>query len=268
MGFIDDENRDEVITREAWVFHTAQDTVIRAYTPYPRSLDLSVFGLLGTAEPTPAKRSAIVGFTPFDTGATTFTFPEDDTFARDVSLGAEGRAIFVTIYGLNDLGTWAPKWKGRIRMGRIQAGKCLITCEAAFYTDAQKVSRTITYGCWKTLYGAECKATKNFIIYGVVTFPTRPSEPIIISGGSDLRNGGVVRFPSGDERQIVKVELDGPNTKIWVIDLLTLPTGLPINSVEIATGCDKTFDTCSNVFANSVNFGGFQYIPQKDIYEG
>ena len=51
-----------------------------------------------------------------------------------------------------------------------------------------------------------------------------------------------------------------------------LPAVLPGLAVGVAfeafAGCDRTFATCQSKFGNSLNFGGFPWIPAKNPFAG
>ena len=55
-------------------------------------------------------------------------------------------------------------------------------------------------------------------------------------------------------------------------DTITLSAVLPGLAVGVAleafAGCDRTFATCQSKFGNSLNFGGFPWIPAKNPFAG
>jgi uncharacterized phage protein (TIGR02218 family) len=55
-------------------------------------------------------------------------------------------------------------------------------------------------------------------------------------------------------------------------DTITLSAVLPGLAVgasfEAFAGCDRTFSTCQSKFGNSLNFGGFPWIPVKNPFAG
>jgi hypothetical protein len=40
------------------------------------------------------------------------------------------------------------------------------------------------------------------------------------------------------------------------------------NAFEAFAGCDRSFSTCQSKFGNSLNFGGFPWIPPKNPFAG
>ena len=53
------------------------------------------------------------------------------------------------------------------------------------------------------------------------------------------------------------------------ITLHNIPEGLAVGvAFEAFAGCDRTFATCQSKFGNSLNFGGFPWIPAKNPFAG
>ena len=51
--------------------------------------------------------------------------------------------------------------------------------------------------------------------------------------------------------------------------LLAVLPGLAVGvAFEAFAGCDRTFATCQSKFGNSLNFGGFPWIPAKNPFAG
>jgi uncharacterized phage protein (TIGR02218 family) len=82
-----------------------------------------------------------------------------------------------------------------------------------------------------------------------------------------LFTGGVVRFTGGANRgraiEVKRHDLAGGLARVE----LWRPAAEPIepgDAFEITAGCDKSFETCRDRFANASNFRGFPQIPGND----
>lgn len=116
---------------------------------------------------------------------------------------------------------------------------------------------------------AESKAVGT--VAGSVTV-VEGRDRLVVSGLDRFDDGhfrlGTLRFDSGVNEGLT-VEIDG-NTAIAGGTRLTL--WLPLESlaelgdaVTVTVGCDKTFSTCRDRFANGLNFRGFPHMPGSDF---
>jgi uncharacterized phage protein (TIGR02218 family) len=79
--------------------------------------------------------------------------------------------------------------------------------------------------------------------------------------------GGRLAFTSGaNAGQAMEVKRHVVNAGLVVIELWQAMRGTPAegDGFTVTPGCDKTFATCRDRFANSVNFRGFPHMPGND----
>jgi len=83
----------------------------------------------------------------------------------------------------------------------------------------------------------------------------------VSSQGPDWAVGGTVVW--GTERRLVLAPQSG--------DDLTLRLPFPVTpigqTVDVYPGCDHLISTCDSKFSNTVNFGGYPFVPTKNPFE-
>ena len=77
-----------------------------------------------------------------------------------------------------------------------------------------------------------------------------------------LAGGEIVNTDTGERRIII----DNVDNVITIAYPFRNPS--VDDNVELCVGCDHTLETCRDVFSNSINFGGFPYVPLRNPFEG
>lgn len=274
MSYFSDQRAEELTVQESWVFHDADLNIVGAFTPYDRAIDLTNTPFVGdkTAYPEAVTRSPIAAFTPFDQGTVTFSFPDDSSFGQAMSRGEVRSAVYVSVLEFNSLGSGAIKWRGRIRQSRFSLKTVQITAEAVLHVEAAKATHAVSVGCPKSLYGPKCKAVEVLepvtVIGGI---PSRMSLPFVVTPVPGRQPaqflGGSFVFPSGARKVIVRAEdSGGGNYDLYLSDLVGVTDPQGITTAEISLGCKKNTTDCNLLHNNIINFGGFDLIPEKDLY--
>lgn len=136
------------------------------------------------------------------------------------------------------------------------------------------------------LYGSRCDADLGdgrcakdisappFLLEGEIVAVT-DEMALIVSGLEDRPAGwfgnGRLKFMTGllagltTDVSAHAVEAGGARLDLWS-PLGRLP--LPGDQITVTAGCDKSFDTCREKFANALNFQGFPYLPGSDFAYG
>ncbi len=183
-------------------------------------------------------------------------------FAAGRPNGTVSLTLFRTHAGDTEFITW---WKGRIASVVFAGSQAKIRCESIF-TGLKRPGLRAHYqtGCRHALYDPGCTANnQNFKLAGTVSAISglTVNASIFTSRASGWLTGGYLRS-AGISRMIVG------HTNDAVTLAATLP-GLAVgSSFEAFAGCDRTFSTCNQKFANSANFGGFPWIPIKNPFAG
>jgi uncharacterized phage protein (TIGR02218 family) len=143
--------------------------------------------------------------------------------------------------------------------------------DAADFTA--KHGRLYRKGCDAQLGDALCAVNLNVPAYsgagaiGIVRSATEFEVTGLAGFGSGWFNDGVIQWTSGAANgRLAKVLV---HIKAGVLVALTLreEPRFPILAGEtfsIQAGCDKSFGTCKEKFANSLNFRGFPHMPGND----
>lgn len=78
--------------------------------------------------------------------------------------------------------------------------------------------------------------------------------------GSGWAVGGYVEYLANDWRLVLAQTGD--------VCTLLLPFADNVvgQTVTVVTGCDHSLDTCNTKFANTINYGGFPYVPQRNPF--
>jgi len=71
----------------------------------------------------------------------------------------------------------------------------------------------------------------------------------------------------GFERRTIRgvVDIGGDSAQVrTILPFATIPTGA---TFRIFAGCDHSFPTCRTKFDNEENYGGFPYVPRKNVFQ-
>ncbi len=127
--------------------------------------------------------------------------------------------------------------------------------------NSQLLRRRYSYFCPKMIYSHDCRA-KRIIIAGKVT----GSGDGAIEIDKDIKKeflGGVIRiFTSNNQFYNIISNISGQTLTLEEIFFEDF-TGYDF---EIYRPCDKTIETCRNVFNNEENYGGFLGIPRQNCF--
>jgi uncharacterized phage protein (TIGR02218 family) len=158
--------------------------------------------------------------------------------------------------------TW---WKGRVVAVTFSGATVSLRCEPVF-TTLKRSGRGANYqlNCRHLLYHGGCRVNAaDYRITGTVesvaglgvTAAVFLSQPVGWLVGGRLTAAGAQRLIVASSGGAVTLSAPIPG----------LEAG---DAFEAYPGCDHTLATCAAKFANSLNFGGFPYIPQKNPFTG
>ena len=122
--------------------------------------------------------------------------------------------------------------------------------------------------CRADLGDAACTVETAALIHSdqVAEVTSRRDFTLVDYVGADtVLAGGVLTFTSGSNAGRSVEVSDWHQTPQQVTLFLAAPFEIePGDSVTVIRGCDKSFATCRDVFANQINFRGFPHIPGTD----
>lgn len=150
----------------------------------------------------------------------------------------------------------------------------------AFSSDGVKASiavRPLTTGLSQTiprmtyqnlcnhfLYDERCKVLQSLFQFTAVVSAVTGSTitvPGLSVNGADWAVAGFVQIPSGDFRLVLSQT--GNDVRL----LLPFSEGVLNVQVDVFAGCAHTIAVCKTKFNNVINYGGFAFVPLKNIFE-
>ena len=198
------------------------------------------------------------------------------TLARDVDVvghfiaAPPSEVTLLTVYRQHRTDSeTAVVWMGRVLNVEWRESEVELNCEPV-YTSLQRTGLRRLYqrNCPHVLYSGSCQASP--IVH-------RVQGAVGALSGSAISIAAAAAFPAGhfaggfatwsangitEKRMITAHTSDS-------ITLSTVPPGLNVGAlVVLYPGCDHTLNTCAGKFSNSVNFGGFPFIPTKNPFGG
>lgn len=149
----------------------------------------------------------------------------------------------------------------------------VVTAKSVVYRIASGVipSRPIQPGCPYQVYSTQCRgggaapAEASFTNTTTVASGSTTERVRLAAASANATVSGWIRFTSG--------ALSGQrHAVVEVISTTEVRVAVPLDSapvagdgVKVIRGCDKTRATCSSVFSNVANFGGFPDAPREDV---
>ena len=142
-------------------------------------------------------------------------------------------------------------------------GEATLNCEPVQTSlKRQGLTRVTTIACPVQLYGAECGVVKSLhSVTGLVTGVSAATIDVTNVGlqVDGYYSGGYAVWANdagnNDYRTIMSHVGDS-------LELIAPMHGLEVaDTVEIFPGCDRTWDTCVNKYANGLNYRGLKYLP-------
>lgn len=168
--------------------------------------------------------------------------------------------------GTNPATDWITYWKGPVTSWSGAGHKVKALVPSIFSTILRGEIPSVHYHqpCNHVLYDSLCKLTAA--LYRQATTITSVDEnsiEVAADGYADeyLQAGEIVNTTKGERRLIVNN----------VADLLTI--NFPFHNAEVGdsvylyVGCNHSFTMCKNKFSNSINYGGFPFVPADNPFE-
>lgn len=123
--------------------------------------------------------------------------------------------------------------------------------------------------CNHVLYDPRCKVADtdpDFRLVGEVSAADDGDRTITVTGANSKPDGwwtgGFVEADSGLDRRMILEHVG--NVLTLLLPLAEYPVG---EDVTLYAGCDHTITTCKSKFDNTINYGGFAFIPSRNIFE-
>lgn len=141
-----------------------------------------------------------------------------------------------------------------------------------FTSQFKRVAPRFVYSgqCNNVLYDAGCQVSRLAFTYtGVVTAVNESLRQVTVAGlsinGANWAEGGFIAFPAGgnDDQRLVLRQSGGGDVCTLLSNFSEQVLG---QTVDVVAGCAHDIATCNSKFSNSVNFGGYPFVPQKNPF--
>lgn len=221
--------------------------------------------------PIPVKRSAIQQTNELTKNILKITTARDADVIRSLIALPPSDTIVLRIYRTHRGDTdYKVIWMGRITSVEWKESEAEISAEPV-YTSLKKVGLRRLYerACSHDLYGTKCQVNSaTYRIQGVIL--SISGLVVTVQGAGGSANG---YFAGGYISYLTSIGVDESRMVLnHTGDALTLvarPRDLVTGmQVYVYPGCDGTLATCNSKFANTDNYGGFPFFPEKNPFAG
>jgi len=179
--------------------------------------------------------------------------------------------VLLTVYRVHrGSSDGAVAWQGRVMSVEWKGSVAELRCQSAFSTIQRTgIRRTYQATCPHVLYGVDCRADSvNYAAIGTPTAftSTTITANVFSSFGDGFYDGGYIEYLTHEsiteQRTIVSQvgALATLSAKLVDLDASTQFT--------VYAGCNRTIDICDSRFSNSVNYGGFPFVPNQTPFGG
>jgi uncharacterized phage protein (TIGR02218 family) len=261
---------------EAWRV-TRGDGVVAAFTQHDRDLSFAgtLFKAAGSLLGTSHERE--VGLSP-DRTALSGALDASAISENDLKLGRwNGAKIEAFWVDWTEPAAFIPMWRGQVAGANWRGNGFELDIVGQEASLSREIGRVYARTCDATLGDGRCKVdlgqngrTFASTILAVtsdrsftISIPAGKSAGHFVGGRFELTSGVANGWRSG-----IASIVAGPSD--W-----TLTTSRPFalspvagNAVSISMGCDKSFVTCKDRFANALNFRGQPTLPGDDVAFG
>lgn len=207
-----------------------------------------------------------------------------DLFNEDARNWMENtdQLLVLTVVEIDESDDVSVVWKGRFVSRKPSPTNIQMVFESVFTSIRRPGLRArFQRACRHSLYGNSCKVNRNlFVVNGVPSSMSGVS--LVVPEAASYPNGyfttGMVESSDGEFRFIINhvgntLTLMHPWTGLeesLTLDGYGLSYGKYYGGVgvKLYPGCDRSRSTCNSRFSNLPNYGGFDWIPQRNPYDG
>ncbi len=182
------------------------------------------------------------------------------------------KLVTLTIFERSKAGVFNVVWKGRL--ASILPGMTAITLKMeSIFTSLRRPGLRARYqrSCRHALYGRGCTLNpEDFAVAGSVTAAAGKTLTIAAASAQadGFYTGGMLRMDDGTLSYIINhVGSSITLQRLAYVTAQAIANGFPFD-VTIYPGCDHSRATCDAKFDNLLNYGGFDFIPQKNPMGG
>lgn len=252
------------------LFRFVQGTNIYLKTNYDQPYTYDSGNGPETYLPTTLKRTEIESKNQINKQSIDLSFSLDDTMARQWMIDNVESIVSLTIFEVDGTDV-ATSWKGRLASVKPNQSDITLSFESIF-TSLRRPGLRARYlrSCRFSLYGRGCKLDMNgFAIPGIPTVVTGLN--VTVAAASSFPDGyftaGMIAAADGTLRYITS---HVGSTLVLIRRLPSLENALALGptTCTLYPGCDRTRTICNTKFNNLPNYGGFDWIPTRNPFDG
>lgn len=180
--------------------------------------------------------------------------------------------VSLSLFERNRNGTVSTIWKGRL-VSIIPGMTDIVLKFESIFTSLRRPGLRARYqkSCRHALYSRGCNLDPaDFEIDVLLTelSGTVATIPLAASQTDGYYTGGMLRAPDGVLSYIISHVGERITLQRASFSLISaVDVGLPV-SVKLYPGCNHSREVCNSKFNNLLNYGGFDFIPQKNPMGG
>lgn len=222
-------------------------------------------------EPVAIQRSEISVGPEERTQIITVEMPAENSFAKKYVNIVPGTAASLTIkriHRFDGANETAVMFKGIVRsVAYSQQGKKAKVAVLPLTAGLSRQMPRFLYSglCNHVLYDERCKVVEDDFKFTANISAVNGNDITVPGVGASVATpatGGFVRVGNIDHRLVLSQSGD-VLTLLLPFDTVVADVG---TQVDVFAGCDRTLPTCKSQFDNVVNFGGFAFVPLRNIF--
>lgn len=199
----------------------------------------------------------------------TVSMPVSQTLAQDYAFNVAPRDLELTVWRVHPFtGNNAKIWQGKVVAISVagRGAKFLIPSVLSSGVESSLPNRFYQAQCNHRFGDTRCTIDLANHRYNTTVIALNPDDITIgianaIPGPAGWATGGeLIRITDGERRLVM--ESEGKTLKVnWPFRTLNIT-----DVVQVVRGCDRSLRTCHVDFDNTDNYGGFPYVPGRNIF--
>lgn len=217
--------------------------------------------------PLTTKRSAVQHTTQNDdTSEVTIDLPVTSELVAIYGFQISPPDLYLTIFRGHNPGEYIRYWQGNVENISVVRGTATIRVPSPLASALSADFPNVYYQtpCNHNLGDAQCKVDLDdwLVTTAVVTAPGKVINVTAVGAMDGKLVGGDAVLASGERRMIVSQAANAITVNY------PFANANPGDTITLIAGCDLAFaGDCDTKFDNTINFGGFPFIPSENIFQ-
>jgi uncharacterized phage protein (TIGR02218 family) len=220
--------------------------------------------------PTPMKRTEMESRNEINKASIDISFALTDTMARGWMIANAENVVTLSIFEIDGVDI-TTSWKGRLAAIKPNINDITATFESIF-TSLRRPGLRARYlrTCRHSLYRRGCNLDKASFAYAGIPSAVA-GQVVTVSAAASHPDGfftaGMIAAADGTLRYITS-HVGSTITMMRRLPSLETAFAAGPTTVTLYPGCDRTRSTCNTTFNNLPNYGGFDWIPTRNPFNG